>query len=170
MKKDGLINSWLNFYRFKKLVNRKSQITFFSEGVSYQKYLLPLIMELIKRYDCRLTYITLDKKEFEQLADHDHLDVFLVSSKSALIALFETLDVRVMVMTMPDLDNLHLRRSTNSVHYIYIFHSIVRTHMIYRKAAFDNYDTIFILIISFFFLLVTTKFSYDSKLNYFYQF
>jgi YidC/Oxa1 family membrane protein insertase len=47
-----------------------------------------------------------------------------------------------MVMTTPDLQNLHLKRSMFPVHYVYLFHAMCSTHMVYRKGAFDAYDTV----------------------------
>jgi YidC/Oxa1 family membrane protein insertase len=43
---------------------------------------------------------------------------------------------------MPDLGTFHIKRSRHQVHYIYVHHSIVSTHMIYRQGAFDNFDSI----------------------------
>ena len=48
-----------------------------------------------------------------------------------------------MVMTMPDINQYQLKRSRHDVHYVYVQHSLVSLHMIYRKGAFDHYDTIF---------------------------
>ena len=49
-----------------------------------------------------------------------------------------------MVMTMPDLETFYVKRSKiYPVHFVYIFHSLSSTHYIYRKTAFDNFDTIF---------------------------
>ena len=50
---------------------------------------------------------------------------------------------KVLVMTMPDLNQFHIRRSIHPVHYVYVFHSLVSTHMTYRFGAFDHYDSIF---------------------------
>ena len=47
-----------------------------------------------------------------------------------------------MVMTMPDLDNFQVKRSRHNVHYVYVQHSLVSLHMVYRHGAFDHYDTI----------------------------
>ena len=47
-----------------------------------------------------------------------------------------------MVMTWPELDKYNLKRSVYPVHYVYIFHSINSTHMVYRERAFDSYDTV----------------------------
>lgn len=48
-----------------------------------------------------------------------------------------------MVMTMPDLGQFQVKRSKHKVHYVYVQHSLVSLHMVYRKGAFDHYDTIF---------------------------
>jgi len=48
-----------------------------------------------------------------------------------------------LLFTMPDLNNFHIKRSTKNVDHIYIFHAVMSAHMIYRKGAFDHYDTIF---------------------------
>ena len=46
-------------------------------------------------------------------------------------------------MTMPDLETFHIKRSKiYPVHYIYIFHAMVSTHLVYRKNAFDHFDSI----------------------------
>ena len=47
-------------------------------------------------------------------------------------------------MTMPDLETFHIKRSkVYPVHYVYIFHAMLSTHLVYQKGAFDHYDTIF---------------------------
>lgn len=48
-----------------------------------------------------------------------------------------------MIMTLTDLGNYHLKKSKKCKKYIYIFHSLVSTHLTYRKESFKNYDIIF---------------------------
>jgi CDP-glycerol glycerophosphotransferase (TagB/SpsB family) len=46
-------------------------------------------------------------------------------------------------MTMPDLGTSYVKRSkVYPVHYVYMFHAIASTHLVYKKNAFDNYDSI----------------------------
>lgn len=46
-------------------------------------------------------------------------------------------------MTMTDLHQFHLKRSLRpGVKYIYAFHALVSTHMMYRAVSFDHYDCI----------------------------
>ena len=48
-----------------------------------------------------------------------------------------------MILTMPDLDTFHIVRSQHKVNYIYITHNINSLHMVFRKKAFNSYDTFF---------------------------
>ena len=58
--------------------------------------------------------------------------------------LFSSLKARIMIMTMPDLENHYIKRSkVYPVHYIYVFHNMASTHMVFRTGAYDHYDTIF---------------------------
>lgn len=55
------------------------------------------------------------------------------------------IDSDIAVMTVPDLENFHLKRSyvRKDVEYIYMFHYPLSTTMVLRKGALDHYDTIF---------------------------
>jgi YidC/Oxa1 family membrane protein insertase len=52
------------------------------------------------------------------------------------------LNCKVFVMTLADLNQFHYKRSVHPVHYLYVFHALVSTHMMYRFGAFDHYDSI----------------------------
>jgi YidC/Oxa1 family membrane protein insertase len=43
---------------------------------------------------------------------------------------------------MLDLGNFDLRRSIHPVHYVYMFHSLISTHMADHENSFDHYDTV----------------------------
>ena len=45
-------------------------------------------------------------------------------------------------MTMPDLHQYQVKKSKYDVHYIYVQHSLVSLHMVYRPRAFEHFDTI----------------------------
>jgi len=45
---------------------------------------------------------------------------------------------------MPDLGSYHIKRSkVFPVHYVYVFHTITSTHMVFQKNAFDQFDSMF---------------------------
>lgn len=109
-----------------------SEVIFYGESRNYFPYLEGLYREL----DGNASYITSD------LGD----PVLQIPNTFYLDKLFPfymvTANCKVLVMTMTDLNLFHIRRSFRPVHYVYVFHSLVSTHMIYRQGAFDNYNSI----------------------------
>jgi hypothetical protein len=67
---------------------------------------------------------------------------FCIGCGGARTIFFQSVAARVIVMTLPDLNTFHLKRSVYPAHYVYVFHAISSTHVVYRKGAFDAYDTI----------------------------
>jgi len=45
-------------------------------------------------------------------------------------------------MTMPDLGRFVAKRPSARPHYVYVFHSLISTHMAWLKRAYDDYDSI----------------------------
>ena len=48
-----------------------------------------------------------------------------------------------MILTMPDLNTFHIKKSKYEVNYIFIPHNILSIHMVFRKKAFNHFDTFF---------------------------
>ena len=65
--------------------------------------------------------------------------------ENKLISLFLKMDAKIVVMTMPDLDNFHIKRSyvSSDVEYIYMDHGLSSINMLTRKGAVDHFDTVF---------------------------
>jgi CDP-glycerol glycerophosphotransferase (TagB/SpsB family) len=76
------------------------------------------------------------------MVDHSNLKTFFVGMGFVRDYVFQNLDTNIIVMTMPDLHNFQVKRSRHNVHYVYVQHSLVSLHMVYRHGAFDHYDTI----------------------------
>ena len=113
------------------LAKKKEPIVFYAEHGDYY----PCLEGLVKRLG-NASYITSDSTDSALLTP----GAFYLNKLFPLFAAFT--NCKVMVMTMPDLNQFHIRRSINPVHYVYVFHSPVSTHMIYKFGAFDHYDSI----------------------------
>jgi len=127
---------------FKALPERSRDIVFYSEGRNYGVYFADVIKALREDYGQEICFITSDTEDPFLTSDDTGIHAFYIPFGSALIYWFETLSARVLIMTMPDLHTFHIKRSQFPVHYIYLHHSIVSSHMCYRKAAFDHFDSI----------------------------
>ena len=129
--------------RFMQLPREQRGLTFYSEGKNYWPHLEGLITELLESSNIPICYISSGEDDPGLSLEHPDYRTFRIDEGFVRNWLFENLETDVMVMTMPDIDQYQLKRSRHDVHYVYVQHSLVSLHMIYRKGAFDHYDTVF---------------------------
>ena len=132
-----------NVIRFLQLPGEARRLTFYSEGRNYWPYLEPLLTEVLAVSDVPVCYISSDEDDPGLLLAHPNCRKFLIDEGHVRDWLFSHIETDVLVMTMPDLHQYQVKRSKYAVHYVYVQHSLVSLHMVYRKGAFDHYDTIF---------------------------
>lgn len=138
----GIFGAWSSLRRFNKLHRADRDIVFYAESRADWPHLGPIIEELTGPLGRSVCYVTSDEADPLLTAETPRIRSFFVGEGSTRTTFFKLVDATVMVMTLPDLETFHLKRSVHPVHYVYVFHSMVSTHMIYRKGAFDAYDTV----------------------------
>ena len=138
----SLIREWKELSRFRALEPRLRSIVFYAEDSSSWTYFEPIVRELTGALGKQICYVTSSKDD--QILDlhEESIRTFCIGSGTVRTAFFLSLEADVMVMTMPDLGTLHIKRSKESVHYVYVYHSLVSSHMSYRRGAFDQFDAI----------------------------
>ena len=140
----GFGNEWKELKKFKKLTDKERSIVFYSENESYTVHFEKLIEELTDVHHLTVCYVTSSKDDPILNSSNAKILSFYIGDGTARTNFFINLKADILVMTMPDLQTFHIKRSkVHNVHYVYVFHSMVSTHMIYRKNAFDSFDTIF---------------------------
>ena len=115
----------------RRLLRNREEITVYSEGRNYFPNFEGLIKELGS-----LCYITSDSSD-PILSEYN---TYYLNKLFPFYMAF--VNCKILLMTMTDLNSFHIKRSINPVHYVYIFHSLFSTHMVYRYGAFDHYDSI----------------------------
>lgn len=138
-----LIDGYHRFQRFKALNQQKFPVAFYSEMGSDRIYFEEMITRLLTDHHQPVLYLTSSEKDPMLAYPHPDFHPLYIGAGTLRNLAFRDLNVKVFVMTLPDLETYELKRSVNPVHYVYVFHSLVSTHMIYRDKAFDAYDTIF---------------------------
>ncbi len=133
------INSILSIIKINKLNSVWKKRVFFSENENYSSHLMPLVNEFLKN-NKKILFITSQDNDPVFKMKNDNLKVFYISPRFGQILFFNYLTCEKLFLTMPDINNFHLKKSKNCKTYIYIFHSPVSTNMIYRNKAFINYD------------------------------
>ena len=120
------------------------KIVFYAESSGDYLFFSETI-EWILRQDKSVTiiYITSDFQDPLLKNSIDRLEVIYIQDSGSLAHAFKNISADVFVMTLTDLDSFHLKKSDKVGNYVYIFHSLNSTHMVYLKDAFKNYDVIF---------------------------
>lgn len=133
-----------DYKRFFSVANK--HIVFYSESNGFYKYFERLIAYLLDHSNLTIHYITSDPADsiFEKAEKNSRIRAYYIGEKR-LITLMMKMDADIVVMTMPDLENYHIKRSyiKQDIEYIYMFHWCTSTHMVIREKALDHYDTVF---------------------------
>jgi len=138
----SLIREWKELSRFRALDPGLRSIVFYAEDYSSWTYFEPIVRELTGARGRQICYVT-SRKDDQVLDLHgEGIRTFCIGSGTVRTAFFSSLEADVMVMTMPDLGAYQIKRSRGSVHYVYVYHSLISSHMSYRRGAFDQFDAI----------------------------
>jgi hypothetical protein len=139
------LNSELNeLKRFESLDQKEKSIVFYSENKNSRFIFKSLIDELVNIHNYNICYVTSDKDEQVLNESNKKIKTFCIGEGIARTKFFLNLKANMLIMTMPDLETFHIKRSKiYPVHYVYFFHAMVSTHLVYRKNAFNHFDSIF---------------------------
>jgi len=140
----GFISEWAELKKINQLSQDERSIMFYAENKASMNHFQLLIYELTEKMNLQVCYVTSVKNDPIFSSKNQRILPFYIGDGTARTKFFSTLKAKILVMDMPDLGKLHIKRSDEySVHYIYLFHSMYSVHSYLRKGAVDNYDTIF---------------------------
>ena len=132
-----------DYKRFFSIENK--HLVFYSEGSGFYKYFSDVMDYLLKKSNVIIHYVTVDPKDqiFDIAKKEPRIRPYYIG-KTKLITLLMKMDADMVVMTCPDLDNFHLKRSyvRKDIEYVYMFHYPLSTHMVLNTGALDHYDTV----------------------------
>lgn len=132
-----------DYKRFFSAENMK--LVIYSEQNGFYKYYAGMIDYICDHSDIQIHYVTSDPNDkiFEDKREQIH--GYYVASDRYLIPLFMKLDCDMCIMTAPDLEKYHIKRSRvrNDIEYVYVSHGMGSNALTLRKGALDWYDTVF---------------------------
>jgi len=138
----GLFQTWRDLFRVKSLPADARRLVFYSEGRAYGIYFQPILDALRPHWPGPVLYVTSDRDDPMLTQADPWLIAVHLGDGAARTAFFQTLEAVVVVMTMPDLETFHIKRSPRVGHYVYVHHALVSQHMVYRERAFDHFDVL----------------------------
>jgi len=148
----------VDYRRFFSVANK--HLVFYAEGGGFYKYFKPVIEWLLAHSNVVIHYVTNDpgdkvfdfahvkrKGEGEQrnqTVTSGRIRPYYIG-KTKIIPLMMKMDADMVVMTTPDLNTYQIKRSyvKKDVEYVYLDHGTSSMSMVFRKGAFDHFDTIF---------------------------
>ena len=135
---------WKELERFDKSSDEDRSIVFYVENEHYTIYLKSLIETLVNEYGLKVSYVTSSKTDPLLKSTNKNISSFYIGDGVVRTKFFLNLKAKILIMTMPDLETFHIKKSkVYPVHYVYLFHSMVSTHLVYRRSAFEHFDSIF---------------------------
>lgn len=137
----GIVKEIREVSKYFSAAKTAPEITFYSESGIYYQNFRGTIEAILKRSEFNILYITSDTNDPIWKVNTDRIKIFYI--KKLIPIIFPFINTKILVLTMTDLNKYHVKRSTNPVNHIYMFHAINSIHMQYNKGAFDHYDTIF---------------------------
>ncbi len=133
-----------DYKKFFGIVNK--HLVFYSESNGFYKYYKDVIEYILKNTNITIHYITSDYHDniFKLEKEYDHLKAYYIGERK-LITLMMKMDADVVVMTMPDLETFHIKRSylRKDIEYIFLNHGQGSTNLTLRTDATRHFDTIF---------------------------
>ncbi len=132
-----------DYKRFFHVANKR--LVFYSEASGFYKYFQNTIESLLARTNVMINYVTSDPDDqiFALAEKEPRIQPYYIGERR-MITLFMKMDADIVVMTMPDLDTYHFKRSyvRKDVEYVYMFHGIFSGLVTLRKGALDHFDTL----------------------------
>lgn len=119
-------------------------LVFYSEGGGFYKYFKGMIEYVLAHSDVTIHYITSDPEDPIFSMGNPRIVGYYIGEMK-LIPLMMKMDADMVVMTMPDLETYHIKRSLvrKDIEYIYTDHGVSSDNMMLRPHALDHFDTLF---------------------------
>ena len=133
-----------DYKRFFSVLNK--HLVFYSESNGFYKYFKDFIEYILAHTNITIHYITSDPNDkiFELEKNEPKIKAYYIG-ENKLITLMMKMDADVVVMTMPDLENYHIKRSylRQDIEYVFVQHGVGSNNMGMRKGCVDHFDTVF---------------------------
>lgn len=127
----------------RRLPHGERSLVVYSEGAAGWAHLAPVVEAWCAADGPPLVYLSSSADDPGLRCEGPRARTFLIGDGFVRTLALNTLEAEVLLTTTPDLQTFHIKRSAATRRHVYLHHSLVSTHMIYRPAAFDHFDVVF---------------------------
>ena len=133
--------------KFSQLTIEQRAITIYSEGGQYWPHFEGIIREITEGHNLPVSFLTSSSSDPVLDDPPPRVLPFFIGEGFKRSYAFQTMEAGVVVATVPQIGTKLLPKSLRTealgIKYLYVFHSMVSTHMAYEADAFDHFDTVF---------------------------
>lgn len=124
---------------------RNMELMVYSEQSGFYKYFKDMLEYVCEHSEIQIHYVTSDPNDVVFTLNNPKLHPYYVASDQYLVPLFMKLDCKMCLLTVPDLEKYHLKRSrlNKNIEYVFVSHGMGSTALTLRKGALNWYDTVF---------------------------
>ena len=132
-----------DYKRFLNIENK--HLVVYSEDASYYNFMRGIVEYILNHTNITIHYVTSDYNDVNLKKNSSNFKTYYIGEKR-LIPLMMKMDSDVVLMTMPDLNTFHIKRSyyRKDIEYIFVNHGIDSIYLSMREGSLDHYDTIFV--------------------------
>jgi YidC/Oxa1 family membrane protein insertase len=118
------------------------KLVFYSVIEGHYKYFSEIIDYLLANSNIVIHYVTSDFNDKLLVQKHERLNVYYIGEKRAITFMLK-LTAKIVVMTAPNLQQYHIKRSVvcPDIEYIFTYHHFTSLMML-REGALDHFDTV----------------------------
>lgn len=130
-----------DYKRFFSVENMRLMI--YSESNGFYKYYADMIDYICEHSDLEIHYVTSDPNDKIFEDGREQIKPYYIASTKYIVPLFMKLECDMCIMTMPDLEKYHIKRSRvrKDIEYLYLSHGLGSNALTLRKGALDWYDS-----------------------------
>jgi YidC/Oxa1 family membrane protein insertase len=123
--------------------DNSDKLVFYSVIEGHYKYFSEIIDYLLANTEIVVHYVTNDFNDKLLTQKRDRLEVYYISEKRAITFMLK-LKAKMVVMTAPNLQQYHIKRSVvcTDIEYVFTYHHFTSL-MLLREGALDHFDTVF---------------------------
>ncbi len=137
-----IIKEIKSFYTFNRKIEKSAkEIVFYAEDAASYRYFEGLVITLTTTVKLKICYITSDINDPILYQKRENITALYI--KLLLPSFTKMLESKLLIMTMPDLHQFHIKRSKFGTNHVYFFHNIGSSFPVIRYGALFYYDTIF---------------------------
>jgi YidC/Oxa1 family membrane protein insertase len=127
------------FYSF----DNPDKLVFYSVIAGQYKYFSEIIDYLLANTDIVVHYVTNDFSDELLTKKQKRLEVYYIGEKQAITFMLK-LKAKMVLMTAPDLQQYHIKRSVAcpDIEYVFVYHHFTSL-IVLREGALDHFDTVF---------------------------